>query len=215
MISKKHPAWLAALALVVMSLAANGAVAQKALTEAELKREPGFVEFGDLWKWSDGDQEMEIHLTQPLLGVVSAFVGSEDPELANLIRNLHLVRVNGFSFGTDDRGDVTSFVDNTGKKLRDGGWNNIVKMRERGENVSVFVKFECDQRSQSDTFLSGLAVLVLDDDEATFVNVVGRFRLEDIAKVGRHFDIPSANEWERFDRRGSRRSDDGDSTEGQ
>lgn len=212
---RKQHAWLNMIALVAMACTAGSAVAQKALTEDELQREPGYVDFGDLWKWSDGDQEMEIHLTQPLLGVVGAFVGSEDPELAELIKGLHLVKVNGFSFAAGDENDVTSFVDATSKKLRGDAWDNIVKVRERGENVSVFVKFEGDKRTQAETFLSGLAVLVLEDDEATFVNVVGRFRLEDIAKVGQHFDIPSSNDWDRFDRRGSRRSDDGDSTEGQ
>lgn len=214
MIMKKQLALLAGFAIAVMSIAATEAVAQKALTEDELQREPGYVDFGDLWKWSDGDQEMEIHLTQPLLGVVGAFVGSEDPDLAELIKHLHLVKVNGFSFGSGEEDDVASFMEATAKKLRSGDWDNIVKVRERGENVNVFVKFEGDKRTQADTFLSGLAVLVLEDDQATFVNVVGRFRLEDIAKVGQHFDIPSSNDWDRFDRRGSRRTDDEDSTGG-
>jgi hypothetical protein len=200
-----------ALLLVLVTASAlavvDAAQAQKALTDDQLRRQPGYVEFGDLWKWSDGDTEMEIHLQQPLLGVVGAFVGSEDPELSNLIKGLHLVKVNGFSFEEGDLAAVKKFVEDTGKKLRSDKWDNVVKVRERDEDVAVFVKFEGNGNDPSDTFLSGLAVLVLEEEKATFVNVVGRFRLEDIAKVGQHFDIPSAGDWERYNSRGSRSSD--------
>lgn len=202
-----------ALLLVLVTASAlavvDAALAQKALTDDQLRRQPGYVEFGDLWKWSNGDTEMEIHLQQPLLGVVGAFVGNEDPELANLIKGLHLVKVNGFSFEAGDQAAVKKFVEDTGKKLRSDKWDNVVKVRERDEDVGVFVKFEGNGNDPSDTFLSGLAVLVLEAEKATFVNVVGRFRLEDIAKVGQHFDIPSADDWERYNSRGSRDSDAG------
>ena len=214
------PRWSAAALLVLwaLPLLLAGTVApahgQEALSEEELRREPGYVDFGDLWRYSDGDEEMEIHLTQPLLGVVGAFVKGEDPELAELIRNLHLVKVNGFSFGRSDEDDVRDMMDDTASTLRGEGWDNIVKVRERGERVNVFVKFEGDQRTQENTFLSGLTVLVYEEDKATFVNVVGRFRLEDIAKVGQHFEIPSSQDWDRYDRRRDDRDRDRDRSGG-
>lgn len=193
------------LALVFLAGAvAIPATAQEALSPEELRKQPGYVEFGDVWRWSDGDEEIEIDLTQPLLGVVGAFVSDEDPELADLIMDLHLVRVNSFSFRKSSDEDVRGLIDGISGDLGEKGWENIIKVRERGERVNVFVKMDGDQRTREGTFLSGLTVLVYERGQATFVNVVGHFRLEDIARVGRHFDIPGSDDWDDYNSRGQR-----------
>jgi hypothetical protein len=191
---------LLALVFLAGSLALPAA-AQEALTPEELRAQPGYVDFGDVWKFSDGDEEVEIDLTQPLLSVVGAFVKDEDPELANLILDLHLVRVNSFSFRKSQDEDVRGLIDAKAEELRGNGWENIIKVRERGERVNVFVKMDGDGRTTTGTFLSGLTVLVYERGQATFVNVVGHFRLEDIARVGRHFDIPGSDDWEDYNQR--------------
>lgn len=196
---------LLALFALILLLPAT-ALADEPLTEEQLLREPGYVDFGDLWKYSDGDEEVEIHLTQPLLGVVGAFVRGEDPELADLILDLHLVKVNQFSFERADEENVRKIIDDTAGDLRKDGWDNIIKVRERDERVNVFVKFAGESRSHEEAVLSGLAVLVLENDSAAFVNVVGRFRLQDIARVGAQFDIPYTDDWDHYNKRG-RKSD--------
>ena len=201
---------LLALVFLVGAIAMPAAAQDEALTPEQLRAEPGYVDFGDVWKYSDGDEEVEIDLTQPLLGVVGAFIEGEDPELADLIMHLHLVRVNSFSFRKSQDEDVRGLIDGKAEELRDGGWENIIKVRERGERVNVFVKMDGDGRTRSGTFLSGLTVLVYERGQATFVNVVGRFRLEDIARVGRHFDIPGSNDWDDF----NTRDNDDDDEEG-
>lgn len=200
---------LLAVAFLGAAVAAP-AIAQKALTPEELRAQPGYVEFGDVWRWSDGDEEVEIELTQPLLGVVGAFVSDEDPELSKLIMDLHLVRVNSFSFRHDDEEDVRKLIDDLSGKLTGNTWDNIIKVRERGERVNVFVRMDGDGRTKEGTFLSGLTVLVYERGQATFVNVVGRFRLEDIARVGRHFDIPGSQDWDDFNQRSDKKGGDGE-----
>ena len=199
------------LALIFLVAAvATPVIAQEALTPEQLRAEPGYVEFGDVWQWSDGDEEIEIDLTQPLLGVVGAFVGDEDPELSELIMDLHLVRVNSFSFRKSADDEVRDMIDGLTTDLNGDGWENIIKVRERGERVNVFVKLDGDKRTREGTFLSGLTVLVYERGQATFVNVVGRFRLEDIARVGRHFDIPGSDDWDDYNSRSRRHGGDDD-----
>ena len=203
------------LALIFLVAAvATPVIAQEALTPEELRKEPGYVEFGDVWRWSDGDEEIEIDLTQPLLGVVGAFIGDEDPELADLIMDLHLVRVNSFSFRKSNDEDVRDMIDGLSTDLNKDDWENIIKVRERGERVNVFVKLDGDKRTREGTFLSGLTVLVYERGQATFVNVVGRFRLEDIARVGRHFDIPGSDDWDDYNTRSRRHGGDDDDEDG-
>ena len=199
-----------ALVFLMGTTVIPAAAQDEALTPEQLREEPGYVEFGDVWKFSDGDEEIEIDLTQPLLGVVGAFVSDEDPELADLIMDLHLVRVNSFSFRKAQDEDVRGLIDGKAEELRSGGWENIIKVRERGERVNVFVKMDGDGRTRSGTFLSGLTVLVYERGQATFVNVVGRFRLEDIARVGRHFDIPGHQDWDDYNSRDGDDDEEGD-----
>ena len=142
--------------------------------------------------------------------MVGAFVSDEDPELANLIMDLHLVRVNSFSFRKSQDEDVRGLIDGKADELRGKGWENIIKVRERGERVNVFVKMDGDGRTREGTFLSGLTVLVYERGQATFVNVVGRFKLEDIARVGRHFDIPGSQDWDDYNERGGDDDEEGD-----
>ncbi len=201
--------WIAALSalLLLPSLVPAPAQAQKKLSPDELRKLPGYVDFGDIWEYSDGEEEVEIDLTQPLLGVVGSFVRSEDPDLADLILDLHLVRVNQFSFEEKDRDRVRKLVDNTARKLRSQSWDNIVKVREGGERVNVFVQFDGEQTDAEDTYLTGLTILVLEEDAAAFINVVGRFRLQDIARVGAQFDIPYAQDFDQFNARAKRGSE--------
>ena len=189
--------WLLIPLLLVFAASATAppAVAAERLSDSELRALPGYVDFGDVWKFSDGDQEVEIELTQPLLSVVAPFLRSEDPELADLILDLHLVRVNAFDFDRDDRDEVLEMMRSNAEKLRKGTWDNIVKVRGEDENVNVFVSIEGDGSDPGETYLNGLAVLVVDDGEAAFVNVVGRFRMEDIARIGAHFDLPHSGDW--------------------
>jgi hypothetical protein len=204
----KRNAGTITMAAVVLAVFTFGAFATanagKRLSDKELQALPGYVDFGDVWKYSDGDQEVEVELTQPLLGVVAPFLRGDDPDLADLILDLQLVRVNSFSFTPDDRSSVVSLMRDSSDHLRGKGWDNVVKVRGEDENVNVFVRIE-GNGSDKETFLSGLAVLyVSDDDEAAFVNVVGRFRMEDIARLSEQFDLPHSNEWSDIKREAER-----------
>ena len=185
-----------ALLLAVFALSSvSVATAGKRLSDQELRALPGYADFGDVWKYSDGDEVVEVELTQPLLGVVAPFLRGDDPDLADLILDLQLVRVNAFGFDDDNYKSVLSLMRDSASDLRKGGWDNVVKVRGEDENVNVFVRIEGDG-DEDETFLSGLAVLYVgDDDEAAFVNVVGHFRMEDIARLSEQFDLPHSEDW--------------------
>ncbi len=196
--NRNHSRITAAAVLVVvfaLGALASPAMAGKRLSDKALRALPGYVDFGDVWKFSDGNEEVEVELKQPLLGAFAPFLRGDDPDLANLILDLQLVKVNAFSFDPDDQKSVIGVMRDTSSALRDDGWDNVVKVRGEDENVNVFVRIEGDGEDDQ-TFLSGLAVLYVgDDDEAAFVNVVGRFRMEDIARLSEQFDLPHSQDW--------------------
>jgi len=195
----------------LLLLVASTAWAQPA--REELKNHPGYFDFGDIAAYSDGEELVEIDLTQPLLSFVGRLAESEEPELGDLLAELLLVNVRVFSFDRRDEGELLEHMENIADQLRAGDWQNIVRVRGE-ESANVFVKLENDQGDPEDMILSGLAILAMEDEEAVFVNVVGNFGMEEISRVGRHFDIPHMQDMDRDrDDRRSRRSRDRDDGE--
>ena len=85
----------------------------------------------------DCAEVVRVGVDNVLLGVVGAFIGDEDPELADLIMDLHLVRVNSFSFRKSNDEDVRDMIDGLSTDLNKDDWENIIKVRERGEREEM------------------------------------------------------------------------------
>lgn len=171
---------------------------------------PGYFDFGDVLEFSDGDEVVEIDLTQPLLGLVGKVAEYEDEALANLLAELDLVRVNVFSYDRRDEDELLERIDTLSKRLSDDDWDNIVRVRSRDEHVNVFVKLgdRSDDPDDPDVVLSGLTILVMEDYEAAFINIVGQFGLEEIGRVGYHLGVPHMEDLGRSRRNRDRDRDD-------
>lgn len=186
---------LALVALVALALP-TAATADVPLPEA-IRNSPGFVDFGDLEGFDDGSEMVNIRLTKPLLKLIGAAVQGEDPETAAMLSQLLLVNVRVFTIADASRADVLERMDGVGKKLAGSAWQNIVQARDGDERVNVYVQLS-DEDSDNPVF-EGLAVTMLgSDDEAVFVNIVGQFTMEDIARVGTHFDIDVLDQLDQY-----------------
>lgn len=190
----------------LLLLFATAAWAQPA--REEILKHPGYFDFGDISEYSDGEELVEIDLTQPLLSFVGRLAEGEEPELADLLSELLLVNVRVFSYDRRDEADLADHMETIADRLRSGSWQNIVRVRGT-ETVNVFVQIQNQDGDPEDMILSGLAVLAMEDEEAVFVNVVGNFGMEEISRVGRHFDIPHMREMDRERRRSRDRDDEG------
>lgn len=147
--------------------------------------EKGYVDFKDLSKYETGEKYMEVILEDNLLKLASKFAKHDDPELAELIANLKLVQVYGVEVNNENAAVLKNRVDGVNNMLMEKKWDRIVRMKDRGENVSVLINVG------SGTEVNGLVVTVFDDNkEATFVNIVGKIDLETIGRLTDQWDIP-------------------------
>ena len=148
--------------------------------------EPGYINFGDMSMFNEEDMTTEIVIEEKLLHMVAKFTDKkEDPELANLLNGLKLIRVNTFEVSPENKKQIKKKIISIDKELKRKKWDRIVKTKSKGNVTNVYVKTVGD-----DDFV-GLTVVTLDDDgEATFVNIVGSIDLETINKLGDKFDIP-------------------------
>lgn len=159
-----------------VALLSSAAFAQ----EDELKGYPGYVDFGQLGSIF-GEPTVEIAVGKSLLGLVSAFTASEDPEIANLFSRLDGVRVRVFETEQLAEGAL-DFVKDVSAELSGAGWESVVTVNSADEQVRIFMKMNKD-------VVEGITVMAVEPHEAAFINVIGLLDPEELAKVMEHFDV--------------------------
>ena len=148
--------------------------------EDELKDLPGYVDFGDL-SMTYGEPKITINLGGTMLNFVGMMSSSESPETSEMISKLKGIRVQIYSLDEN----VDAARDQFGKtrsSLKSSGWEPIVQVNEDDEQVLVYMK-------AVDGNMEGMTVMVVDDEEAVFVNVIGQLNPAELAQVMDKFDV--------------------------
>lgn len=152
-------------------------------TAAEI--ESGAIDIGQLMPSAKGEF-VEVNLSSAMLRFAARIAARQEPEVAELIRNLKSIRVNVVGLDDTNRAGTIEQIEGVRRKLEAQGWTKMVTVRERngGDNVDVHVK----QRGEES--IDGLVVTVLDrKGEAVFVNIVGSINADQIAQLAEKFDI--------------------------
>lgn len=165
-----------AAALVSLALITSASAAET---------ESGAIDIGQLMPSAKG-QFVEVNLSAAMLKFAARIASRQEPEAAEMIRNLKSIRVNVVGLDDSNRASTVEQIENVRRKLETQGWTKMVTVREPngGDNVDVHVK----QRGEE--AIDGLVVTVLDKKgEAVFVNIVGNINADQIAQLAEKFDI--------------------------
>ena len=141
---------------------------------------PGYVDFGELGDIF-GEPTVQIAVGSSLLGLVGALSAKEDPETADLFKRLNGVRVSVFE-NTEVTDEGIAFVKDASSKLSSMGWESVVTVNSAEEQVRIFMKINEDM-------VEGITVMVVEDTEAVFVNVIGDLNPAELEKVMDNFDV--------------------------
>jgi hypothetical protein len=148
--------------------------------EDELKDLPGYVDFGDLSSMY-GEPKVIINLGGTMLNFVGMMSSSDSPETADMISKLKGVRVQIFEIEDNADAAKDQFKEVKGK-LNSSGWEPIVQVNEDDEQVLIYMKMEGQN-------MEGMTVMVVDDEEAVFVNVIGQLNPAELGKVMEVLDV--------------------------
>lgn len=177
---------LALVSLIVTVGAGVGFHTAFAAPEKDYSKMPGYVDF-DAMKIFDGvESSIEVYLKGSLLVLVREAVKEDDPELGDLLSEIETVRVQVFPLDGMDSERVMEKTSEMGRQLEKKGWEIAVRVREDDEQVHVYLL-----PGKNDNIAGMVVMVVEDDDEATFVNIVGNFDPSEIGRIGRSFHIDS------------------------
>lgn len=150
-----------------------------------LEKQPGYIDFSslDLFDGPEPETTVEIYLKNSLLDLVAAATRFEDPELADMLEALYLIRFQAYhkEEGQDTSYDYERIAERL-KALTLPDWERVVQVRKRDERMQFYVRTE-------DETIVGLLVLAGDPHEFVFINIVGSLDLAQVGRIGRKFDI--------------------------
>lgn len=171
--------------LIRSSLAAATLSLALATVTSASEIETGAIDIGQLMPAAKG-QFVEINLSPAMLKFAARIAARQEPETAELIRNLKSIRVNVVGLDDSNRSATIEKIEGVRRKLETQGWTKMVTVREKndGDNVDIHVM----QRGEE--AIDGLVVTVLDKKgEAVFVNIVGNINADQIAQIAEKFDL--------------------------
>jgi len=145
---------------------------------------PGYVDFSSLTALTSGEPTVEISLKAPLLSMVTNLIRSEDEEAADFISKLIRVTVNVFESDNANVDAMAESMESISTDLDQQGWERVVRVRESDDHVDIFVRMSPDAE-----IIHGLAIMVVGRQETVLVNIVGDISGNDLAALGRRFDI--------------------------
>ena len=148
--------------------------------EDELKDLAGYVDFGDL-SITYGEPKITINLGGTMLNFVGMMSSSESPETSEMISKLKGIRVQIYTLDENTDAARDQFV-MTKNSLKSSGWEPIVQVNEDDEQVLVYMKM-------IEGNMEGMTVMVVDEEEAVFVNIIGQLNPAELGKVMDSFDV--------------------------
>lgn len=107
---------------------------------------------------------VQVDLNPTMLGLASAVSRSANPAAADLLANVEGVRVRVYS-SLDDTELVLQSINEVSTRLAEEGWQQVVRVQEDGD-IRVLM------RASGET-VTGLTAMIVHDEEAVFVNLVG------------------------------------------
>lgn len=152
--------WLAMC--LIFAVFGGAAVAQGNSTNP-----PGLVDLVSKDIVGKATPSVEVNLGKALLRLMAGVASEADPDLHDFLFNLHEIRVRVYEDLPKTEPTVLekskAFVD---RLTAMGGWSTLVRLPEEGERVDILIK-------ESGENIAGLAVLVVEEDELVFVNILG------------------------------------------
>ena len=149
----------------------------------------GEVDFGKFTAPAKGSEFVEVQIKSNLISLAAKLVEKEEPDAAQLLRSVEMVRVNVVGVTDENRDEMEKRVQQIRHDLDGKGWDRNVNVKgKKGEDVGVYTK------TRGGDALAGLAITVIDEEHIVLVNIVGDIKPEQITALGEKLNIKPLKE---------------------
>jgi hypothetical protein len=148
--------------------------------QTDLEKDPAFLAIDKALDLKAIPPQVNVNLPKFLIkdaisGLNDTNFGSLGPELAELVKDVKLIRVVIFEADSDKRDDLEKGMKTLQTEL-DAKWTTILKVPE--ENINIYAKSDASGES-----MAGVALLIHDDGNAVVANLVGNVSLGKLIKL--------------------------------
>lgn len=159
-------------------------VAHSLRAQPAIEQDPGYIEFAQLDELFDAVPEIEANIHGAILKMVAEAAELEDPELAQLLRQVRGVYVRVFALGNLDLETVRNYKETVGRRLERNDWETVIAVLNNDEDVNMYVRMVNEE-------IVGMVVMSINhmDDETAFLNIVGDIDPEQIGSIGQKFGV--------------------------
>src|SRR4051812_1529536 len=95
---------------------------------------PGQVDFGQFAPTGTNSEFVEVNLSSTLISMAARVFEKQEPEIAQLLKGLQLVRVNVIGLDEENRGDMAKRAQRLRKELEKKGWERIVVAQQQDQD---------------------------------------------------------------------------------
>ncbi len=155
----------------------------------DYKQQKGYVDFSEFDYFRNKEKKVEVSLKGPLLNFITKAASENDPEAAKLFGSLKALTVAVFEINNGQAQEVENIISDVSGRLKACRWDRIVRVKDKGNHVEIFTLISENLES-----FEGLVVMVLNETEAVFVNIVGNIDPNQLGKLGGKFNIPNLTE---------------------
>ena len=165
------------MAMVLGSLMSLSVGAQT----TDMENMPGYVDFGSL-DAIYGEPRVMVNIGGPLMKLLSAAAAaSEDKEAAAMMQGLEGIRINIYDTAGNTE-PARAQMNEAKAALQEKQWQPIIQVREKGEDVQMFTRLNGE-------VMQGMAIMVVNAEEAVFLNILGSIDPAQVGKVMQQLDV--------------------------
>ncbi|MBN2031579.1 DUF4252 domain-containing protein [bacterium] len=144
--------------------------------DTDVTKLPGYVDLEQIPIPSKAGKITNITLGPSILGIAQQAVNGDD-ELSETLSGLFSIRVKTFEIDSQIAEELKPKIEAIEEKLNGENWQRIVEVKDLDEYTTISMKYDKNKAA-------GLLIMSLEDDEASFVNIVGSIDFEKIGKLG-------------------------------
>jgi hypothetical protein len=150
--------------------------------DVDLQKLPGYVDLEKIQIPGSAEEVMDVDLGPALLKLALGADENRDQALSQALEMVQSIRVKSFSVDENQAPKIQAYMKEIEEKLNADDWQRLIYIKDDEEIVIVSVK-------HAESAIAGLMVMVFEDDEeATFVNVVGNIDLSKLIGIAGDLD---------------------------